>query len=204
MKQELYQYSISLKEKIENIKNITVGNVCAFVLVGIFSLLTIFINIWVSAIIFLSYIVLFIYNRSEKDRYAKVLFDLGLFIFYLTFEMSVIFNNDPAFLNMFLVVFSIGLIFYEIKVYVNLKQKKYSLKNKNPQGKLIAILGSLSVIFGLMGMRLGKWIGRNYKEEGWVVGLGVIIVSLLFVVSISFLQKYAIYKVLKRQGHFFG
>jgi len=201
MRQELYQYSISLKKRTENLgnTNTAVGNVCMFVLVALFGVFTAFLNIWISLIIIVSYTALFVYNRREKDRYAKILFDLGLFIFYLSLEMSVLFNSQPSFIGIFLIALFICLVFYEIKVYLSLKHKKYSLKNAKKNSALVAILGTLTLLCGSIGLKLGKSIGRNDRGSEEVIWLGAIIVSLLFVVSISYLQKYTVYKVLERK-----
>ncbi len=202
MKQELYQYSISLKERTDKVKRTPVVHVCTFFLIGLFALLTIFIiNIWVSVFILLSYTLFFIYNRKEKDQYAKLLFDIGLFVFYLSLETSVVFNNIPSFLGLFGIIFPLCLLTYEIKVYIGIKQKKYSFKNKNNnKEKFAAIMGSLTVACGLIGLRLGRSISQNYRDSTWFVGIVIVVASLLFVVSISYLQKYIIYKIITRHS----
>ena len=57
----------------------------------------------------------------------------------------------------------------------------------------------LTLLCGSIGLKLGKSIGRNDRDSEEVIWLGAIIVSLLFVASISYLQKYTVYKVLERK-----
>ena len=196
MKEELYQYSIALQKRSESIPNRTVGLCCIVILVMMFSVFIALLNVWLMLAIILPYIALFIYNRTRKDEYEKLLFDLGLFIFYLALELSVIIYTDPASRLPFFIFLLIGLTSYEIKFYSDLKHQKYSLKNKNFNTQRALIMGSITTICGCIGLRIGRAIGKKYAntDSDAIIIMGAIIVALLFTAAVSYLQKYAIYR----------
>ena len=102
MSYEWYEYSVSIKDRTEKIDNMLIFNICSFILLGIFSMAVFFFNIIAFFVIALSYILLFVINKKNKDIYAKNLFSIGTFIFYLSLETFFVFQKLLYLNNVFL------------------------------------------------------------------------------------------------------
>lgn len=194
MKQEWYEYAISIKKRTNNkIKKIS-DFMIYFVLLFI-SLPLLIDNIWCWLILTILYCLALLYNSQEKDDYAKALFDIGITFLILGVEISAavsIFSNNQKYIFVFTII---GIALYEILVLAKVRFRKYSTSTVKTLKKGTG--GSNLALFGvLVGCVLGHSLISNDKVS-LLIFLVSVVCALFVIFSITILQKYFVYKIIK-------
>ena len=199
MKQELYEYSISLMKKAEKIKRPKVAFWLAFGLMVLFSVAFCFYNFLIFVAIFLSLIVSIVWYSLEKKKYERILITLGLLTFYLGLYCCLVLSLYPFGLAIFSVIFVICVIIYETKVHMSIKAHVYSSRNENPNqnhGCITTLLASIPVGVSFI---IGRSLGKNMRKNDILILPFSIIAAMLITISVSYFQKYATYKYLNKK-----
>lgn len=187
MKQELYYYATSLKNK--NLSK--ASNVCMWILLSIFLLPLILKNISLGLLLFLFYLSCYKASKTQKDKYEGELLNFGSFLLFLGIEFFAGFIIVwPEVLSAFAVVVLAFWISYEIIFLIRIKKKQYS------KGASIKSNFIFPVTLGLLGTSTGKLIAK-IENSDFPLWLGVIVSSAIIVYSFSFFQKFFIHKIIK-------
>lgn len=137
------------------------------------------------------FVSLIIYERKENDEYGKALFDIGIFFVFLYIYIAWM-PLRLGFIKELVISMIVGVLFYELGVFLNIKLKKYSLCTKKLRKE--TILGTSGVLTGL---GIGRFISQNANSD--VTSLGLVFISVVFFMfSIACLQRYIFYKILKK------
>ena len=188
MKQELYLYAISLKNK--NLANISI--VCTWFLLLVFLIPLLLANTVLGLIILFSYFILYFLSKKEKERYDRDLVSVGLFLLFLGIEFFALTQIQYRVITPFIVILLSSLVIYEIAFFIKVKKKRYSNKtrNKSPWGYILSILFG-----GLGGVRAGRLMARS-EHTDLTLWIAILCCSLLIVYSFTFFQKYIIHKII--------
>ena len=191
MKQEWYEYAVSIKKRVgDKINGIPILAVAPILVV--FSIPLMMHNIWAWLIIMASYCVVSIVNHLGKDPYAKFLLDVGSSLGVLgAMILSLIFaiNADESYLAFIFTLFAF--IFYEIVVLVKIGERKYSscVIKKSSKGIWLGTSGVLT------GSALGRFLLSRDNNTLFFALLAAVACAVVFVFAISFWQRYIIYKI---------
>ncbi len=174
----------------------------AFVLV-LCSLPMLFNNLWLWSIVFALYLTAVIICIICKDKHEKNMLIFGSTLAYFGITFSFFIANE-AFKRFqisvtapLLILSAFCVLCYEIMVIINVLYKKYSAKNNNLKS-YPARASALGISAGsLIGWLIAKKITPAIEKSLWSVWILWIGMAFLFVLAISFLQKYVLYKILK-------
>ena len=191
MKNELYQYAISIEKRSNGrVKPISgFGQYFALLFLSIGMLVT---NVFIWIISLMLYGAVIFYKSREEDEYARALFDMGTFLMLICIYIAWI-PIHFDFANEVVISIVISLLLYELWFYLNIKLKKYSSCVK--KFKKSPILASGGV---LTGVGIANSIKRNTDNASLSFCL-IIISVVFFIFSITFIQRYLIYKILKNK-----
>lgn len=189
MKQQLYHYALSLKNR----KLSNVSTTACWILLAMFLIPLTLLNIWLGVLILLSYFLLYFFSKKEADKYCKELISLGLFLLFLGLEFSALLLTQYNVIIFLAVTILILMIFYEALFFIKIEKKMYSrtMLNKSPWENVIPL------IFGGTGFWCGKLIAKTQNTD-LILWIGILLCSVLIVGSFSLFQKYFIYKIINK------
>lgn len=187
MKQELYNYAISLKNK--NLSNISI--VCVWILLTIFLIPLMLSDIVVGLILLFSYAIFYLCSKKEADRYNRGLLNLGFFLLFLGIEFSALAQIQYKIIIYLITTIVVLLIFYETIFFIKIKKKMYSkgVQNKSPWFYIVPFM------FGGSGLWFGKLISRS-NNIGLKLCIVIFLCSVLITYSFTVFQKYFIHKII--------
>lgn len=212
MKNEFYEYIFPSnrvkKEGNETTKDKTtkkddlIGYCATFFVLLVFSLPMAISQTFIWSLTLLGYIVLLIMSKFDRDPYSKTLVFFGGTALYLCVVLSYLIITESfkrfqtSFIPSLLILAIICTITYEIILFINILLKRYSakLKHKNKHPAIYTAVGTFCG--GIIGSVIARKISPHLANSHLSVWLVLIACSLLFSISISFLQKYVLYKVL--------
>ena len=188
MKQELFLYAVSCKERSNNY----IPTACFIVILAIFSAPIIKLNLIFWAVLTVLYTLIQLYNSKKiKQQYMKTLFQLGAFMGFLGIEIAYLFVTIyPVIIE--LIICTIVMIFsYEVGFWIKIKLKQYS--NPRREKKIINII---TILCGTSGFWLGKVVNILFEDTPLVVGGSVILSALIIVGSFTYFRNFAICKTI--------
>jgi len=191
MKTELYHYAMSLNSK--ELSETKTPNLCIWILLSVFLIPILISNIWIGLITASSYIVLCLCVKRENDKYGKELLNSGLFMLFLGIEGTFLLIIQYKIIKLLMVTIFILLVVYEIIFAFKIKLKSYSQKDKSKR----TWINVLSLICGGTGVWFGKMLANIPESNEFKLWIAIISCSVVIVGSVSFFQKYLIYKVVK-------
>ena len=126
MRQEWYEYAISIKKRTDNKLKKASGFV-TYLILAVFSLPLLKQNVWCWLLLTLSYCLLLLCISKEKDNYAKALCDIAITIAIIGLELlSMIYISGTNIITAIICTI-IAIAFYEISVYIKIRKRKYSV-----------------------------------------------------------------------------
>ena len=185
MKQELYHYAISLKEK--NLSNIPIP--CLWILLSILLIPIIISKVIIGLVLLFAYLILHVFSQKGNNKYNRELLILGVFLLFLGFEFAalILIQYDIT-ISLIVTVLSM-LIAYETIFLIKVKKKLYSHAPKSWN----TWINIVPWIFGTTGVWAGKLIAK-IEDTGLKTWIMVFVCASLFVYSFTFFQKYFIHK----------
>lgn len=188
----------SNKNKLK--KDDIIGYAATFFILLVFSLPMAISKIGLWSIVLISYFILLVVCKVDKDPYSKAMLFFGSTTLYLGIVLSYLiitesykrFHSSPFLTLLVLTIFAV--IFYEIFVCINVVLKRYTarlVKKSHP-----TIYTTISTFCGtIIGSLIARHLSPYLKESLWSVWLVLIACSLLFTLSLSFFQRCILYKV---------
>ncbi len=213
MKKEFFEYVCpskritknqvdSNKNKIK--KDDIIGYFATFFILFVFSLPMAISKIGLWSIVLILYFILLVVCKVDKDPYSKTMLFFGSTTLYLGIVLSYLiitesykrFHVSSLLTLLVLTIFTV--IFYEILVCVNVILKRYTARlTQKSHPTIYTTIGTLGGT--IIGSLIARYVSPYLKESIWSVWLVLIACSLLFTVSLSFLQKCILYKVLYKK-----
>lgn len=213
MKNEFYEYACPLKritrKQIEtNTSNSKkadlIGYSATFFILLIFSLPLAISRVCLWSMILVVYIASLLICKADKDPYSKTILFFGSTMLYLYVVLSYLIITEAykrfqiSSLPYLFILTVFCVVFYEILVLANILLKRYTariIKGKN-YPSIYTTIGTFcgSVIGSLVARRISPHLANSL----WSVWLVLMACSLLFTISLSFFQKYILYKVLHK------
>lgn len=199
MIEELYAYAYP-KERLQqpvmdtkNKKGLIIF--CEFFCIAIVSLPMLLTKILGWLLITLVYAALILCRWKEKNVYAQDLLSTGLTVIGITVFVIYAIGTYYSFGMFFLIMIPILLIAYEISVIINLKQKRFSSKNKKAVNKTTVNI----FLVALAASSVGRFLGRKFRGEVWMLWLISVIIVFIFLFGFICVQKYVIFKILHKK-----
>lgn len=207
MKNEIFEYVCPSKRITKNQvssnklkKDDIIGYLSTFFILLVFSLPMAISKISLWSIVFISYLILLVICKVDKDPYSKTMLFFGSTTVYLGIVLSYLIITESykrfqiSSLPTLLILTMFSTIFYEILVCVNVALKRYTariIKKSHP-----TIYTTIGTFCGAMiGSLIARRVSPYLKDSLWSVWLVLIACSLLFSVSLSFFQRFILYKV---------
>ena len=216
MKNELYEYACPQKrmtaERFEAEKkkqntqtNDRIGYISIFCGLGVFSLPMALDNTLLWVTILAVYLTILIVNMiKDKDPYPRFLLSYGATLVYLGIIISYLIIDGAydrfgyscwgSLIGMTVIL----VVCYECSVLLNMLLKQYTARahSKKSHPAMHTAIGT--AVGCMIGSFLAKVISPQITTSLWSVWLVVLGCGVLYMLAFSFLQKYLLYKILKK------
>ena len=206
IKEEIYCYAYK-EDYVENTKDIELGKkestivyTILFVFAILFSLPILVENIILWSLISGFCIVTFLFNRREKNAYLKSLINIVIGLFYAGFivacDLDIVshIKFQISRKSELIITPILGFLIYDIGVIINIVRKKYSTK-KQDGIKTKTTRNTRDYMGALLGTLIARLLSRNFGDTPALDWILILTSSILFVLSLVFLQKYLICKI---------
>lgn len=211
MKNEFYEYICPSKRITQKAiqtntntskKEDLMGYIATFFILLVFSLPMAISQVWLWSMVIVGYIILLLICKLDKDPYSKTILFFGSTTLYLCVVLSYLIITESykkfqisSFFTLFiLTIFCVA--FYEILILANILLKRYTARmtNKKSYPTIYTSIGTFCG--GIIGYLIARRISPYLEKSLWSIWLILIACSLLFTISLSFFQKYILYKIL--------
>ena len=189
MKTELYHYAMSLDKK--NLSNIP--NLCVGILLTIFLIPILLSNIWIGILISFAYVLSYFRVKKENVKYCKELLNFAIFLLFLGLEFSLLIILRYGFIKQITITLFTIMMVYEIVFVLKIKLKMYSRSDKSSRPWIYIV----SLVFGGTGIWCGRLIANNESTDLKLLA-AIFLCAVLIIGSVSFFQKFFIYKIINR------
>ena len=209
MKNEFFEYVCPAKRitknqidsnKSKTKKDDIIGFFATFFILFVFSLPMAISKIGLFSIVLISYFILLVACKIDKDPYSKTMLFFGSTTLYLGIVLSYLIITESykrfhvSSLLTLLVLTIFAVIFYEILVCVNIVFKRYTPRlTKKSYPMIYTTIGTFCG--AIIGSLIARCVSPYLEESLWSVWLVLIACSLLFTVSFSLFQKCILYKI---------
>ena len=207
MKNEIFEYVCPSKRITKSQvssnklnKDDIIGYLSTFFILLVFSLPMAISKISLWSIVLISYLILLVICKFDKDPYSKTMLFFGSTTVYLGIVLSYLIITESykrfqiSSLPTLLILTMFSVIFYEILVCVNIVLKRYTARiTKKSHPTIYTTIGTFCG--AMIGSLIARRVSPYLKDSLWSVWLVLFACSLLFSVSLSFFQRFILYKV---------
>lgn len=216
MKDELYEYACpqkrmtpqraAVEQRHPHAKiNDWIGYISLLLVLLLFSLPMAISKTLSWSVVFGVYVVLVVSNKiKDKDPYSSFLLFFGVTVAYLGIMGSYLIITGAydrfqySCLGLLVVSSVIFVVCYECSVLLNMLLKKYTARIQNSKKHPAINTATGTFIGGVLGSLIAKRLSPLIATSLWSVWIVLIGCALLFAVAFAFLQKYVLYRILKR------
>lgn len=213
MKNEFFEYVCPLKRITNNQvnsdrkvskKDAIIGYVSIFFILFVFSLPMAITKTFIWSIVLILFFSLLFLCKVDKDPYSNTMLFFGSTLLYLGIVSSYLIITESykrfniSYKHALFLLTIVAVIFYEILVCLNIFLKRYTARyNKKSYPMIYTTIGTFCGT--VIGCIIAHYATPYLEKTTWSVWLVLIACSLLFTISISFLQKYILYKILHKK-----